>query len=81
MDDAALLEVLERVYAEVRGVERDLRPEDRLSEDLALDSLAAAQLLNALEDELQLSLVEDDRVAEIRTVADVLELLRPAATS
>ena len=75
-DSARWLELLERLYAEVRRTPRDLRPEDRLDEDLGLDSLAIAELMTALEDELGISLVDDERVPLARTVGDVMELLR-----
>jgi acyl carrier protein len=76
LDDAdALLATVERVYAEVRGVRRDLRPADGLRDDLGLDSLAAAELLTALEEELGLSLIDDERVPGARTVGDVLAIL------
>ena len=75
-----LIALLEDLYEEIRGVRRDLRPDDRLGDDLGLDSLAAAELLTALEDELSLSLVDDERVASVRTVADVLAVLREPAT-
>ena len=78
---SGLTALLEDVYVEVKGARRDLRPDDRLREDLGLDSLASAALMTALEDELGISLVDDERVPMARTVADVLEILaspRPA---
>jgi acyl carrier protein len=77
-DANALLPTVERVYAEVRGAPRDLRPADSLRDDLGLDSLAAAELLTALEEELGLSLIEDERVPGVRTVGDVLAILTTA---
>lgn len=75
MDDE-LVDLLERLYREVRGIRRDLRPGDRLREDLGLDSLAIAELLTVLEEELGRSLVEDERIAEVETVADVLDVIK-----
>jgi acyl carrier protein len=79
--DDELLSLLERIHDEVRDVRRDLRPEDRLREDLGLDSLAAAEMLNALEDELGVQLDGDGRIDRLDTVADVLDVIRtsPAA--
>jgi len=77
MDDARdLLATMERLHEEVRGVRRDLRPADRLAEDLLLDSLAAAELLVALEEELGVSLLDDDRVLLARTVGDLIASVR-----
>lgn len=78
MGDDEVLGLLEEIYADVRGVRRDLRPEDRLREDLALDSLAAAELLTALEDALAVSLVDDERLGDVQTVADVLAIVSSA---
>ena len=73
MDD---LTALERLYAEVRGVRRDLRAGDRLRDDLGLDSLALAELVTSLEDELGLALASDERVASVETVGELLDILR-----
>jgi acyl carrier protein len=78
MADDGTIGLLERLYAEVQGVARDLRPEDRLVDDLGMDSLAAAALLTALEDELDVSLIDDERVPAVETVADVLAILSDA---
>lgn len=69
------LALLERLYEEIRGVRRDLRPDDRLADDLALDSLAVAELMTALEDELGVSLIDDEQLPLARTIGDVLSRL------
>jgi acyl carrier protein len=76
MDDTGRhVALLERLYEEVKGVRRDLRPDDMLGDDLQMDSLAAAELLSALGDELGLELENDERVGDLRTVGDVLALI------
>jgi|GraSoiStandDraft_4_1057263.scaffolds.fasta_scaffold922822_2 acyl carrier protein len=74
MDDDRLT-LLEHLYEEIRGVRRDLRPDDRLADDLALDSLAVAELMTALEEELGVSLIDDEHLPLARTVGDVLSRL------
>ena len=70
------------VMAEVCGVELSaLTPETQLVADLGIDSARALHLLVKLEDELEIE-IEDDEVAEMQTVGDVLSFLdrHPAAT-
>ncbi len=75
MREVDVIVLLERVYREVRGIRRDLRPGDSLRDDLGLDSLAAVDLLRAVEEELGLDLAGDDRVLEVQTVSDVVALV------
>lgn len=75
-DEHSLLQLLERIYFDVCDLRRDLRANDRLSEDLGMDSLAAAELLTALEEELDISIIDDTRITSVRTVADVLVIIR-----
>jgi acyl carrier protein len=57
--------------------ERELsrvRDDDRLREDLGLDSLQSLELLSVVSEELRIDLAMDDAV-ELRTVADACELV------
>jgi acyl carrier protein len=51
-----------------------IRPEDRLAEDIGLDSIGFVELGSALEDLYQLD-VEDETLLGLRTVAQVIDLV------
>jgi acyl carrier protein len=63
------------LIAQVCGAERSsLTPETQLVADLGIDSARALHLLVKLEDELEIE-IDDDEVAEMQTVGDVLSFL------
>jgi acyl carrier protein len=74
------LAAVEEIYREIKQVQRELRPADRIVRDLAIDSLAALELLVALEERFGVELVGDPRAAGLETVADLLDLLADART-
>lgn len=53
----------------------DVRPEATLAEDLGADSLAAAELAMALEEAAGIT-IEDEDVANFKTVNDIMEYLK-----
>jgi acyl carrier protein len=58
------------VLAEIAEVKRaDLRGQDRLREDLGMDSLSSLELLSSLGEKLELEL-EIEEAMDIRTVED-----------
>jgi acyl carrier protein len=71
----------QRAYLKVRDVLVDVLavdpltvlPDADLRDDLGLDSLGALELVNALENEFGES-IEDEQIAAVRTVADVVAL-------
>ena len=68
-------QIVLEVIAEVSGVELgELRPESELVGDLGIDSPKALAMLVELEDRLELE-VNDELVAQLHTVGDVLALL------
>ncbi|AWW41063.1 hypothetical protein ADL00_32255 [Streptomyces sp. AS58] len=69
------LRALEEVYAAVKRVRRDLRPSDRIVQDLEIDSLATLEILLGLEERFQVSLVDNVRAAGVTTVGDLVALL------
>jgi acyl carrier protein len=69
------LTALEEVYAQVKRVQRDLRPTDRIIQDLEIDSLATLEILLALEERFGVALVDNPRAATITTVGDLVGLL------
>jgi acyl carrier protein len=72
---AETLPALEEIYAQVKRVNRELRPGDRIIQDLEVDSLATLEILLALEDRFGLSLVDNPKAAKIKTVGDLVALL------
>jgi acyl carrier protein len=70
-----LLATIELLYRKLTGTDRDVRPDDRLREDLAIDSLGAVELLVGIEDTCGVVLLDDPRTFEITTVGDLLALV------
>lgn len=56
----------------------DIRPGDRLHEDLGMDSLEMADLLTCVEDEYG-AVITASMLADIRTVAELESVVRRAA--
>jgi acyl carrier protein len=75
MQNTELLEFFEECYRRARGSRRDIRRDDRLYEDLGVDSLLANELLVALEDRYELRLLHDPRVWQVTTVGQLLDLI------
>ena len=61
------------VAYQFRTVPDALSPETRLREDLGADSLDLVELVQALEDELGISLGEES-LADVRTLADIARI-------
>ncbi|ALG08576.1 hypothetical protein AOZ06_18100 [Kibdelosporangium phytohabitans] len=72
---ATTLTAVEEVYRDVKRVHRELRREDRIIEDLAVDSLATLEILLALEERFGVSLVDNPAAAGVRTVGDLVDLI------
>lgn len=70
-----VLHRLEEIYLSLKHVRRELRPQDRIVEDLGIDSLDALELMVALENEYQVQLVDNPRAAGVATVGDLLDML------
>jgi acyl carrier protein len=70
-----LLEELEATYLDLKGGARQLRPQDRLREDLGIDSLTAQELIVSIENRYELDLLNDPRLVRANTVGDLLEVL------
>lgn len=66
---------LEQIYHGIRGAQRRLWPQDRLAEDLHIDSLSGLELLVRVEDEFGIRLVDDPRAGTLRTVGDLTALI------
>lgn len=73
-----LLEGLGRSYRRVKSSQRELRPSDRLIDDLDLDSLDAIELLLILEEDLDRRFFDEvsQQLREVVTVEDFIALIR-----
>jgi acyl carrier protein len=69
------LTVLEDAYHEVKRMRRSIRMDDSLSSGLGLDSLAATELLLALEQRYGIELIGTEAVGRVRTVAELHALV------
>ncbi len=67
--------VLEEEYAALKGGVRTVSPDDRLDDDLGIDSLLAQELLAALEDRLDVELIGEARLLEVKTAGQLVDLL------
>ncbi|MGH3379409.1 MAG: phosphopantetheine-binding protein [Actinoallomurus sp.] len=65
------LTALEDAYHEVKRMRRSIRMDDSLSAGLGLDSLAATELLLALEQRYGIELIGTDAVGRTQTVAQL----------
>ena len=70
-----LLAFFQEQYRRSRASQRDVRLEDRLYDDLAVDSLLANELLIAMEDRYDLPLLHDPRVWTVSSVCELLDLV------
>lgn len=70
-----MLEKLKAVFEEAVNVDAEqVVPDARLAEDLEIDSLGAVELALELENAFDIT-IEDEELAELKTVQDVLDLL------
>jgi acyl carrier protein len=68
--------LLAEIVEEVAGVPRaEVTPDKHLMEDLDVDSLAIVEIGAAIFDRFEVE-IEDDRLKDITTVGDVIELIR-----
>jgi acyl carrier protein len=70
--DARIVKMISQVVP-VKAAQ--IRPSDRLREDLGMDSVASMELLSVLAEELDLDIGVED-AADVRTVADTIALAR-----
>lgn len=70
-----MLEQVREVMVEAMNIDPELIvPEARLEEDLEMDSLAAVELAMELENTFDIR-IEDEALAELKTVQDILTLI------
>ncbi|MGH3937707.1 MAG: acyl carrier protein [Pseudonocardiaceae bacterium] len=70
-----VITVLEEIYAALKKVKREIRGTDRIREDLGIDSLGAIDLLVALEERFDVRLVDNTKVAGVRTAGELVDLI------
>lgn len=76
-----VITALEEIYVDLKKVRRELRPDDLIAEELGIDSLGALDMLVALEDRYDIRLVDDTRVAGVRTVGGLADLIVAATAA
>ena len=70
-----MLEKIKAVLVEAINVEEaKVKPEASLSDDLEIDSLSAVELALELESAFDIE-IEDEELAELKTVQDILDLI------
>lgn len=74
-DQAAVLGILESAYREATGRPRSIREEDLIREDLDIDSLEAMRFLIAVEEQLDIELINDPDVWAARTAGGLLTII------
>jgi acyl carrier protein len=78
MDRSAALDALRTAAVDVLKVEADqVKETSSFAEDLEADSLDLVELVMSLEDELGITIEEDD-LAEVKTVGDALDVILAA---
>jgi acyl carrier protein len=81
MDRSAALDALRTAAVDVLQVEADKVTEKAsFAEDLEADSLDLVELVMSLEDTLGITIEEDD-LADVRTVGDALDVIVAASTA
>ena len=71
-----IVERVNQIFNETFEIPREkLLPENKLFDDLGLDSLDAVDLVVALKEECGIDLRKDPRIRKIVTMADVYELV------
>ena len=81
MDKQQIRNDLIEVIQQLTGVEAaNVKDEDRLREDLGLDSLQSMELLSRISDKYELDLEVED-VMDVETVGEVVEQLHGFMTS
>lgn len=79
--EQGLMATLQELHDELRGPGHALSPQDRLADDLGIDSLQMMEILVALEERLGVEIVGDPRVFDMTTVDDLLGLLHALRAS
>lgn len=70
-----MLEQIKKVLVDAINVdENDITEEANLKDDLGIDSLSAVELALELESEFDIR-IEDDELAKLETVADIIALV------
>lgn len=74
--DGTVLESIQASYQRVTRQQRQLRDDDRIAEDLSLDSLAMMELLIEIEDRFEVALFDAPQAQQVETVGDLVELIQ-----
>jgi len=75
MSPEQLLALLQAAYAKVSGGSLRLCREQHIVDQLGLDSLQRMELVHDLEQALEIEIVGEQRLLEVKTVGDLVDLL------
>lgn len=78
MTDEDILDRVTTIIEEITDIPKsELRPGKSLTEDLEVDSLTKIELAVTIQDEFDIE-VEDEKLKELKTVQDIVDLVRSA---
>jgi acyl carrier protein len=78
MTDEDILDRVTTIIEEITDIPKsELRPDKSLTEDLEVDSLTKIELAVTIQDEFDIE-VEDEKLKELKTVQDIVDLVRSA---
>ena len=73
-----ILDRVTTIIADITDIPKaELLPEKNLREDLEIDSLTTVELAVTIQDEFDIE-VEDEKLKELKTIQDVVDLVRSA---
>jgi len=76
--DEEILDSVTTIIADITDIPKaELLPEKSLTEDLEVDSLTKIELAVTIQDEFDIE-VEDEKLKELKTVQDIVDLVRSA---
>jgi acyl carrier protein len=75
-EESKIIAMVDDIFAESFEIDRELlKPEAHLFNDLGLDSLDAVDLVVAMQQKFGIRMRNDERIREVRTLADVHRLV------
>jgi acyl carrier protein len=72
-------EIIE-IIQQTAGSNKEIKPTDKLLEDLGLDSLDSVEIIMSIEQKYDIT-IQDDKISNIHTVGDIIELAKKMCKS
>ncbi|MBJ8338098.1 acyl carrier protein [Antrihabitans sp. YC3-6] len=67
-------------FGSATGISRDLRPDDSLTKDLGIDSIASIEMMGLLESRFGVNLIDNPRIVGTETVLQLVDLINDLQT-